>query len=377
MQLSELRTTLRDDYGRYDLVNSDDSDNGANRWINQAVRYLDRLQENPYSVATEHLRILADQVVVEVKNCRAIQEVWLTDSDGDTVRLTQKSIQWLREEYGDEWESYTDLVTDGDFSADTNWTANGNWSIGAGVASHTASGGQELLQQVFSSTMEAGDVYRVRFDVTAWTAGTVTAALGSDTGTGRTATGTYEEDITITSDTSTLSLIADATFAGSIDNVYVYRRIAQGDHLQATGGDLTAGSPQFYGVSQSRRSPTQTSTTELDVVIDGKKGFQGTHFASDFYDYKSIVILPPTDATLDVRVVGTFWPAVLSSDTDKNYWSAQYPMTLLNATVYLLAVREGRKSLALLKHEAIGIDLRTIAWDNNREDYTGDLVMEG
>ena len=45
MNLLQIRTKFRDISGRFDLVNSDYSDNGADFYINEGRKFLDRLGE--------------------------------------------------------------------------------------------------------------------------------------------------------------------------------------------------------------------------------------------------------------------------------------------------------------------------------------------
>ena len=85
MNLLEIRTQFVKISGRYDLVDpSDFADNGADFYIQQGQRSLERrLNINP-SVAKFYDDIAAGTYKVSVANCRAIQEVWIMNSDSRT-----------------------------------------------------------------------------------------------------------------------------------------------------------------------------------------------------------------------------------------------------------------------------------------------------
>ncbi len=100
MNLLEFRQFFRKHSGRYDLVNSDGSDNGANVIINQAQKYLDRLIDIPVGIGRRFIDITQGQFLVTFDQCRSILEVWCVgeDSNGDTTRepLTKYTQQELR-----------------------------------------------------------------------------------------------------------------------------------------------------------------------------------------------------------------------------------------------------------------------------------------
>jgi predicted RecA/RadA family phage recombinase len=113
------------------------------------------------------------------------------------------------------------LVTNGDFAADSDWTKGGTWTIAAGVATRTASAsGVDLSQSIAS--LAAGP-YHLIFRVTAVTASSITAVLGQGSASAaRSATGIYSQVIVAGTGDLLLAMRANASFAGSIDNVVLY-----------------------------------------------------------------------------------------------------------------------------------------------------------
>ena len=76
MNLLQIRQQLRAVSGRFDLINADDSDNGANFYINAGQKYLDRLTttQKSYGICYRFCAVGAHSV--QFPYCRAVKEVW-------------------------------------------------------------------------------------------------------------------------------------------------------------------------------------------------------------------------------------------------------------------------------------------------------------
>jgi len=159
---------------------------------------------------------------------------------------------------------WSEKVTNGDFSADVNWTKGTGWTISGGNASH--SGGDGDLEQdilVASSTK-----YRLTFNVSGYTGGTLTPEIGGTEGSVITANGTYEQDIT-TVGTGNLKFKATDSLGCNIDDVNVKKY-----------NDLT-----------SRIDDAETSgaisSSEADNLLSYILG-EESDFIDDANDYKDI-----------------------------------------------------------------------------------------
>lgn len=109
-----------------------------------------------------------------------------------------------------------ELITVGDFSAaGLPWTAGAGWNITGGVAAATNS--SSALTHTFAPV--SGRVYRVKFTVSGFGAGTVTVELGGDAGPARASDGTFVQYLTA-SGAGVLTFTA-AGFTGNIDDVSV------------------------------------------------------------------------------------------------------------------------------------------------------------
>ena len=115
----------------------------------------------------------------------------------------------------------TNLITNGAFDSDTEWSKGTGWSIAAGVAScdGTQAATSHLTQD---PPLVIGKTYRCSFTLSNYGAGNVLIMVGnSGLGTWRSANGTYHENI-ICAGTTTILIAGDADFVGDIDNVECY-----------------------------------------------------------------------------------------------------------------------------------------------------------
>jgi hypothetical protein len=123
-----------------------------------------------------------------------------------------------------------EMLANNTFSSGASWTTGTGWSIGAGVATKSAGTASSLSQTVGGGGgLVAGVTYKLRYTITR-SAGTITPRLtgGSTvTGTARSASGTYTEYITAVSGNTTFDFLADASFAGTVDDVYLERGWSQ------------------------------------------------------------------------------------------------------------------------------------------------------
>ena len=98
MNLLQLRTKFRSLSGRFDLVNADLSDNGADFFINEGRKYLDRLDETQKSWASCFRFLNIGSSSVSFPYCRAIKEVWAATTT-ERWQLEKRSLQDLTTGY--------------------------------------------------------------------------------------------------------------------------------------------------------------------------------------------------------------------------------------------------------------------------------------
>ena len=144
-----------------------------------------------------------------------VSEVW--DFDGTDVMLEAS----FSKDEGAFDRATANLVTNGDFAADSNWTKGTGWTISGGKASNDGSFGEANSFLISSENdLSVGSAYEVTFTISNYVEGNVRARVGQAGGTFRTANGTYTEIQTATQ-TETIRFQGTSSFTGSIDNVTV------------------------------------------------------------------------------------------------------------------------------------------------------------
>uniref|UniRef100_A0A6H1ZYU6 Uncharacterized protein n=1 Tax=viral metagenome TaxID=1070528 RepID=A0A6H1ZYU6_9ZZZZ len=98
MNLLQLRTKFREISGRFDLVDATFADTGADFFINEGRKYLDRLNETQKSWGTCFRFLETGHWTVSFPFCRAIKEVWVA-SISARWQLEKKRLQDMIEGY--------------------------------------------------------------------------------------------------------------------------------------------------------------------------------------------------------------------------------------------------------------------------------------
>lgn len=115
------------------------------------------------------------------------------------------------------------LITNGTFDTDANWTKGLGFAITGGQCVRTATSGGSLMSQVFAMT--AGKTYKIMLDCDALSAPLTTRFMGGTTvfGGNITTTGPFETTIVAAVGNTTFAIGAGAaTITCTIDNVRVY-----------------------------------------------------------------------------------------------------------------------------------------------------------
>ena len=84
MNLEELRALFITRSGRFDLVDEDGKDSGANFFIQAGTRVLDRMSQHLKSTATAFGAVEIGAFKHVFTRCRAIKEVWISDTSTRT-----------------------------------------------------------------------------------------------------------------------------------------------------------------------------------------------------------------------------------------------------------------------------------------------------
>jgi hypothetical protein len=106
MEYKDLRRKFVEMSGRYDLVNANWTDNGADFFINAGQKHLDRMLDLGKSKARLTKSLTAGTVLVTTTGLRAIKEVWVSNSSG-MYELFPQSIANLRAYYAGKFSEAT------------------------------------------------------------------------------------------------------------------------------------------------------------------------------------------------------------------------------------------------------------------------------
>jgi hypothetical protein len=136
----------------------------------------------------------------------------------------------------------SELTTNGTLDTDTAWAKGTGWTISSGAAQANVGAFQVIDQTI---TITTGKVYRVSFDVTAYSSGNVRASLIGGTaviGAVRASTGQYVAYLAAVSGNNKIAIGSDGSgFIGTIDNISVR--------------EVTAASPSTYTRNFGGRFP--------------------------------------------------------------------------------------------------------------------------
>ena len=128
------------------------------------------------------------------------------------------------------------LVTNGTFTGNaTGWTLGlgggaPDCAYAANNVTHASGGGTTALEPTTPLTIVAGSVYEVKYTITNWTSGSVTASVGGTNGAVAAFNVAMFELITATN-TTNLKITPTNDFAGTIDSIEVYLETSYGPAL--------------------------------------------------------------------------------------------------------------------------------------------------
>lgn len=122
--------------------------------------------------------------------------------------------------------------------------------------------------------------------------------------------------------------------------------------------------PLYYTYASQRTVATAATKTIEDFV-----NLTWPTNEDDYNDYLGIIIVPDPVISYTVTVAGKFFPIELTSNTDSNFWSNEYPEILILATLRELALFVGDYNKVKYLEEIIrtetGIPFRNLTPDTN------------
>ena len=169
------------------------------------------------------------------------------------------------EELGD------NIVTNGTFDSDANWTKADSWSIsdGKAICDGSQSGNSELKQQngVGGVTLNIvnGKTYELTFDVVVQAGAITQVEVGGTYDTNDiTSNGTYTRTLTASSTNKRLTITGNSTFEGSVDNVTL-KQVDPNDRWSLTNTTISNGVLNFPDNSSAAKFALHSNTSMMDI----------------------------------------------------------------------------------------------------------------
>ena len=160
----------------------------------------------------------------------------------------------------------SELVTNGDFATDSDWTKEAVWTIENGVANgNGANGSAEELTQPILFTL--GKTYKVVYELLNYVSGSIRFQLAGGltlSGTTRSSNNTFTEYVVATANHTTLKF-KSTSFIGSIDNVSIKQVDPNNRWSLGTGWSISDGKAVAVATSSSGFSITQNNVLTAGV----------------------------------------------------------------------------------------------------------------
>jgi hypothetical protein len=142
----------------------------------------------------------------------------LSEGDGLVAYDSGSTLEEDVVQNGDFSELGVELITNGDFSTDTDWNVNSNWSISGGVANADGTSDLDINQGTTLATI--GSSYRITYEVVSISQGEFFFKFGGINGEFRDSIGIYTE-VVQASNTNRISLDSTHNVIGSVTNISV------------------------------------------------------------------------------------------------------------------------------------------------------------
>ena len=158
----------------------------------------------------------------------------------------------------------SELVVNGGFDTDSDWSKSTGWTIANGKANSNTSAYRTLAQNI---PIVLGKKYKVFYDVVSYTSGSVSMTIGADSGALRSAVGSYSEIIEYnTFYSSSGPRSGGSGFVGSIDNVSVKEYLGQ-EVVPESGCGSWLFEPQSTNLITQSETFSDASWTKQQITI--------------------------------------------------------------------------------------------------------------
>lgn len=354
--------------GRYDLVQDrtsyvSSSPLGVDYFIKAGSRWLDRNSDRRVKGRWYKKDISSGDITLRMKDVRSFKEVWAANSS-TRYMLAKKPLEWMRDQYPEPLSSLSrgeplywspvpislapslshltggeNILLSPSFDSAYGWEMTGDWTIDTanGQAVNVGLAG-DLYQDI--PHLVPGESYTLTVKIGSVPSNPLTPYLGGTAGTA------FSLDTTQT------------IVAGSSDTL------------------LKIYAPTSAGVTLESVSLTIQGDRYTDIFsYDASEIMFREH--GDSEEYAGILFYPPADGVYTISVLANFYEKALVNDTDKNFWSINYPNLLVRAALLELE-KTYRNTEGVSDYERpLREDLLSIDFDGYEEEVAGINKMLG
>jgi len=178
----------------------------------------------------------------------------------------------------------SELVTNGDFATDSDWTKETGWTISGGTANFSGGTGNKAMYQAVGITN--GKTYKIQYTVSSISAGQVAVRFGGMSGVDEitaTTIGTYTGYITATGSANGNIQIEDNdnNFVGSIDNVSV-KEVTDADFDFTRTSSATRVNPDYLIETSATNTPRLDYTNGTASILLEPQSTNLLPYSQDF-----------------------------------------------------------------------------------------------
>jgi len=175
----------------------------------------------------------------------------------------------------------SELVTNGDFSADSNWTKGTGWTIAAGKATHATGSTSQIYQDI---SAVSGSFYRFVYTTSGISAGGMQAMVGDEAGVSRTTNDTWTEYIQCDGADSNAKVQAGSACDGSIDDISV-KQITNAALTTSVSSKATEGTLVFLLTPGFSESIVATNGTSFVSSANSNSSLSSIDLNGTLYTY--------------------------------------------------------------------------------------------
>jgi len=327
------------------------SDNGADALINRGIRILARRQKTLHSDQQFFVNIEKGQIAITTEFLRVVRQVWVVlNSTGEETKLLRVNHKVMKEGF----PKRLAVAAIGTITFTGQPANNETFVIGTDTFTF------ETVVSLTNGILIGGDL-ATSIDNAVVVVNTISALV--------TAT-----------DTDTTLILTDKAAGFEGNSIILTEAIANAtaDGSGVLGGTTSgtsaddSGRPNIYEFGLIELSPNQQGSTRQS--FSAFKSFHDIEFVAA-EKKQGIIVAPSPDQQYTLKIIGQFYPAKLSTDTDSNQWTELHEDLAVDAAMLVYYRDLNHTTNADKQERIIELGLKSID-DDIVENESTDIVNE-